>query len=183
MALFMSEKQKDVSVRPMKKVFSQATGLQTGLERRVFAEFHKGGIPEWAMELAVDRFPMNGKPLDLPARMYLCAYDSEVAQQEHQWSDEERAMIEAKLRAQADVIEILPPQTETPWPNYDKIVVHGRRKIEHVVEKVLEGIETTGVSKDQVLAYERQNLNREEVLAAVEAHDKVSEPEEELVEA
>ena len=45
----------------------------------------------------------------------------------------------------------------------------GRRTDEKVVEQILAGIDTTGVDPAAVVAYERENLNRAEVIAAVEA--------------
>jgi hypothetical protein len=168
-ALFMSERLPDVTVRAEKELFSLKTGEHIGTQRRVFAQFRKGGIPEWAMDIALKRFAMAGKPSDIDPASWLATYDSVTDQIQRGWTDEEHELIVQKLREKGNVVEITPAKTAAPWPLYPKIVVHGRRKIENVVEQILAGIETTGVEPEAVLAFERQNLNRGEVLEAVTA--------------
>jgi hypothetical protein len=181
LALFMSEKQKDVMVRRQKEKFAADTGKKIGMQRRVFAEFRRGGVPDWALPLAEQTFTMNGKSPEIPARMWLCTYDSELDQASRNWTDEERKLIEDNLREQNGVVEISPPQVPAPWPAYDKLVVHGQRKIEHVIAKIKEKIEEDEYDPQRVLAYERQELRRPEVVAALEALIRENEPEPEGV--
>jgi hypothetical protein len=165
----MSERGIDLTVRRSKEIFSIKTGERIDMSPRLFAEFQKGGIPEWAMPLAVERFRMNGKPPELTPQQWLYTYDSKVDQFQRGWTDEERELIEAKLRSKPKIVEISKQPAVKPWPKYDTLVTHGRRTIEKVVELVVTGIDTTGVDASVVLEYERENLNRAEVIAAVEA--------------
>lgn len=139
------------------------------MRRRVFAEFRKGGVPDWALAECERRFAMAGKPVEIPAKTFLSTYDPASDRIVRGWTDEEYELILAKLRSKRSVVEIQAPGVEVPWPAYKQLTVVGRRTVEHVVEKILEGIETTGVSPDRVLAYEQQELNRPEVVAALKA--------------
>jgi hypothetical protein len=178
----MSEKQKEVMVHRQEEQFSPSSGKKIGMSRRVFAEFRRGGVPDWALPIAESTFKMNGKSPEIPARMFLCTYDSELDQKERNWTDAERADIEAKLRETGGVVEISPPKVEAPWPAYDKLTVHGRRTLEHVVEKIVTKVQEDEYDPAEVARYERENLKRPEVIAALEALVE-KEPEDTLVAA
>lgn len=179
MALFMSERGIDLTVRRSKEIFSVKTGERIDMSKRVFAEFRKGGIPEWALPIALERFKMNGKPPELTPQQWLYTYDSGADQRARGWSDEERDLIEAKLRSSPKVVEISKQPVPVPWPKYESLTAHGRRTAEKVVEQILAGIETTGVDPASVVEYEREHLNRPEVIAAVEGLAVAEEDEAE----
>jgi hypothetical protein len=185
----MSERGLDITVRREEIVYAGNPPKVIERRRRVAAKFERGGVPDWALPIAERTFKMNGKPTHFengapyPATLFLWTYDSELDQGSRGWTAEERAAIEAKLRSErAKVVEIT-PQLSVPWPNYDKLVVHGRRTIDKVVEQILAGIETTGVEPADVLEYERAKLNRAEVIAAVEGLGVEPKDEEPLIAA
>jgi hypothetical protein len=84
-----------------------------------------------------------------------------------------RERVEAALQANPafgfDYILAAEPVTlAPPWPAYDKLVVQGRRTIDLVVEKIAATVSENGYDPALVAEYERQNLNRREVLEALE---------------
>ena len=188
MALFMSERGLDLTVRKEQITYAGNPPKVVGRQRRVFAQFERGGAPEWAIPIAEKKFKMAGKPSHFengapyPSSLFLWTYDSDIDQKQRGWTDEERADIEAKLRSEVKVVEIT-QALAAPWPKYDGIIVTGRRTIDHVVQQIVAGIETTGVAPADVLLYERAKLNRPEVIAAVQAIGAPTEDEEPLIAA
>lgn len=178
----MSEKQRDVTVRNQKRIYSVKTGEQIGTQRRVFAEFQRGGVPEWALPIAEKTFAMGGRPPEIAPNRWLSTYDSALDQRQRGWTDEERELIEAKLRSKQDVVEIIPPKLAAPWPTYDRLVVQGKRNINMVAEKIASEVQEGNLDVEYVVAYEHQNLNRPEVIAALNALVTEVE-EEELIQA
>lgn len=76
------------------------------------------------------------------------------------------------------------PKMTAPWPAYDTLVPHGQRKIEHVSQKIIETMVEIGADPEYVLQYERENLRREPVIAAIEKHiGQTAAPAEEIVAA
>jgi len=80
--------------------------------------------------------------------------------------------------------ELSPGPAEAPRGGLDGLAVElraaGRRTVEMVAESIVAKVREDGYSPDDVLAYERQNLNRQEVLEALE--ELVRVPEEDGVE-
>jgi hypothetical protein len=113
----------------------------------------------------------------------ISAFDTRLAQMEVGWSDEERETVEQALSAIAirtpgDVLLIEEKRAEPPWPTYD--TYNGTRV------QFLKKLHEDGYELADVLAYERENQNRDEVVAtleqALEAEpDTTPEREEELV--
>ena len=181
--LYVSEKQKDVTARNEKKVFSQKSGEKTGTTRRVSAEFRRGGIPDWASEKAVSMFEMRGKSADIPAGQWLCTYDSVEDQLRKGWTDEERALIEETLAKQNDVRVVEREKVAAPYKMYDqhrKVV--GKRTVAHAAKDIREAYESAGFDVAQAVAYEKQEGGPDALVAALEAL-VAPEPEEELVAA
>lgn len=108
-----------------------------------------------------------------PIEARLGVFDTVAAQQAEGWSDEQRELIEKKLLSLPDfgstyiLVEL--PRTEKPWPKYDDLRPVGRRTIKDVAEKIAEMTADLGIDPGMVVAYERENQNRPEVLAALEA--------------
>lgn len=151
--------------------------------RRVYAQFQRSGLPPWAISVARDRFEARKKPPDIPFENWVAFYDSEADQILNGWTDEERALIEERVGQSAYAVQVEAPKLPVPVPAYDKIRVHGQRKIEHVVEAILALVETTGIPAQTFLDYERQEANRPEVVKALEGLLNVEEPVEELISA
>jgi hypothetical protein len=178
----MSDRLKDVTVRRQKVLFSIKTGERIGMERRVFAEFIRGGVPQWAMPLAEKTFQLHLKPEGISADRWLCYYDSDADQASRGWSDEERALIEAKLDKDPRIIRIEAPKLTAPYPKYDlHRKTQGQRTVAHAIKDILATYESAGFDVQQAIAYERQELNDPEVIAALAGLDAPAEVEEELV--
>lgn len=112
-----------------------------------------------------------GRPIDPAYR--LSVFDSEVAQLQNGWTDEETDLVVAKLRSllnRGDVIEIEPEPVVKPWNGYDAI-----EEPDRIVELAL------AVEADlaKVLAYEKANKARPEVIDALRA--EIADGEEESV--
>jgi hypothetical protein len=56
-----------------------------------------------------------------------------------------------------------------PWPAYDTIITAAGVSTATVAKRIVETVETIGADHAYVAAYERENQNREEVLAKIAA--------------
>lgn len=182
--LFMSERQKAVTVRNEKPVYSLKTGERIDTIRRVYANLERGYMPPWALQLAEETFSMGGKPPNVPTQRWIASYDSVLAQQQEGWTDEERELIEKKLLSQGDVRLIEQPQVPAPYAQYDKHrKIVGQRKLEQVLADISAAYELAGFDIEQAVRYEQQNLNDQAViehLRSLAPTPVVSEP---LIEA
>ena len=182
--LFMSERQKAVTVRNEKPVFSLKTGERVDTIRRVFANLERGYMPPWAIAIAEERFAMGGKPPNVPTQRWIASYDSALAQKQENWTDEERELIEAKLMAQGDVFMIEPPHIPAPYAQYDKHrKIVGKRTIEQVLTDITAAYELAGFDIDQAVRYEQQNLDDQRVIEHLRSLAPVEAAQEPLIEA
>jgi hypothetical protein len=182
--LFMSERQKAVTVRNEKPVFNVKTGEQIGKTRRLHANLERGYMPEWALAIAEEKFSMGGKPPSVPTHRWISTYDSRLAQLQEGWTDEERELIEAKLLAQGDVVVIEPPMIEAPYAQYDKHrKMAGKRDLSHVLADITKAYELAGFDIDQAVAYEAQNLNDLTVIEHLKGLAPTPAEVEELIQA
>lgn len=164
--------------------------LQTGdrqvLQTRHFAgPFIHGALTDHEFDEALKAWPkLRGLSDGEEIRWRFSSADTNEWAREQEWSAKEKEAYEARLRNEAGEHYIVVDQVKlpAPWPAYDKLVVHGQRKVEHVVEKIVGKIKEDEYEVDQVIAYERQNLNRDAVISALEAL-KEPEPEEPLIAA
>lgn len=99
---------------------------------------------------------------DLPIEIRLSVFDSEIAQLQNGWSDEDTQLVIDKLlssnRRGTDfqLVEKIP--AALPWNNYDEMTDP---------ERVLLVAETIGADLNQVFAYESSHQNRKEILEAI----------------
>lgn len=102
-------------------------------------------------------------------------FDSEVAQELHGWTDEQRKLIEQRLLEGPDIgteyIVYDPPKAAKPWPKYDDLKAVGQRTPEKVAQRIVEMVGELGLDAAQVAQYERENANRPYVLDALAALD------------
>ena len=158
------------------------------------AEFKMGFLTPFERQLArerlqfaggiIDRQNVDGSPYDYIDLTGL--FDTD-------WIEDDPALkaeVEKRMLANpgcgnpADFILVEQPKLPAPWPSYDQLTVHGQRKAKHVAEKNLEIAAATGVPIEDLVAYERENRNDPDVIAAYEAANTVAaEPEETLVRA
>lgn len=147
-------------------------------QKRLFAKFQRGFAPEYARRKALATFSFNKIHEGISREQWVAFLDTEQAQAEHGWTDEERRLVEERLVARG-YVQVEPERVPAPWPAYDKLVAHGRRTIEMVAEKIAEKVAEDGYSPAMVAAYERENLNRPQVVAALEALTTGGETEDE----
>lgn len=104
--------------------------------------------------------------------------DTVVEQERHGWSDEEREMVERHLMRKSEEWPIsIQPYSEAPaqapFPSYDKLTNY---------LEIAKAAELTG-TLEAALKYERQNKNRDGVVAELEKRIKDAAAEEDLVAA
>jgi len=148
-----------------------ATGQQSTIQSEITAVFDVGLVSGDERALARSHFSFNGFSQEqdevtiVEPDARISAYDTRLAQIENGWSDEERELVERALNEEAqrlpdDMIAIEETRTLPPWPNYDSF--KGSR------DQLLSKIEEDGFDFAQALAYERENQNRPEIVAALE---------------
>lgn len=175
---FIAENEPQVFVRSENPAVYDTKGrLVQPKSRRVSAEFKRGTAPAFAREKGLKAFEFKGLPdSGISPGQWLSYYDSVHAQTQFGWTDEEREAIEAKLLEQG-YMRVEPDCRNAPWPAYDKLVAQGARTVEKVAAKIAEKVAEDGYDPAEVIAYERENLNRPEVLAALTEEPAEAEPE------
>lgn len=147
-----------------------ANGKEQVIEKHLSAVFSPAGqiLSEDEVKYALDNLVFHGLPIDKNTNSHaspcvrLSGFDTEKAQAENGWTDEERAIVEDALRGSEvfgqDFIEIPAQRVQKPWATYD----------DTPVAKIISLTEAVGVGLDEVLAYERQNQNRDSVVFLLE---------------
>lgn len=146
-----------------------ATGRRI-LQRTLEAQFDARGITEYEVEQGAKALQIHGLPEDrieggeVSPRSRLSVFDSALAALEQNWSDVEHDLVVEKLRTSdrygLDFVEIEQPKRPAPWNGYDKL---------EDAEKIAELTIATESDPKEVIAYERENEAREDVLAELEA--------------
>jgi len=136
------------------------------------AFFRPVGITPWERDFAVTHFGFKGVADGEDPLKRISSYDTDEEAKRLNWSDEEKAAVEKMLDdgQNADYFRIERPRLPAPWPKYDELVPQGRRTIELVAAQIAETVRTLGLDPQTVAAYERENLNREIVIAELEAN-------------
>ena len=100
----------------------------------------------------------------------LSVYDTDFNADQLGWNPELKKRVEDSLLSRQGIDFILAeaPVVPPPWPNYDRLVTGHGRSIEIVARKIVERVEEDGYDVDLVIAYERANANRDEVIVALE---------------
>jgi hypothetical protein len=141
--------------------------------REIYAEFEPAEhiLNEAQIQQAIRLMSFPGQPIDqdtnthVHPRHRLSAFDSVRAQEMYDWTDDERELVEERLLKSVhigtDHVLIEAEPAPLPWPTYDT---------DDVEFILIVGKKTNQV--DEVLAYERENQKRPEVL------NGFSEPEE-----
>jgi adenosine/AMP kinase len=94
----------------------------------------------------------------------ISVFDSEIAKLQNDWTDEDEALVVETLRTSGPIgsmyVEVVAAKADKPWNGYDEI-----KDADRVVELAL----AIDADLQKVVQYERENLNRPEVLAALDA--------------
>ena len=171
------------------KVERMADGSMRQKAPGYMVEFRQGDLTNYERDFARKVFVWKGLPTALGGSKELDPLDDlhRVSSFDTSWVPEEfRERVEANLLANTalgqDYVLVEQPVLVAPWPSYDKLTAQGRRTVEMVAEKIAAQVTENGYDVGQVLAYERQTLNRPEVVAALEALS-VAPTDDELVAA
>ena len=173
---FISEDRIRVKIRSeIPAVYDTKGNMVSPMKRRVFAQFERGAAPLWARQQAAEIYTYERMPVGTTPERFLSYYNSD--EDPYGWNDEEREAIDQKLLVTHSVVLVERPKSLAPWPTYDKLTVTGRRTIELVVEKICSTVADLGLNADHVAAYERENLNRPEVIAGLAKLQEGETPE------
>lgn len=171
------------------RTVDRETSFQTGLDVQVgfIADFrHDGSLSPWEKEAALKTFNFGAVGHDEDVTHRLSVFDTDHEAMVRKWTPEFKQRVEDALRQGRNLgrsyLEVDQPRRPAPWPAYDKLVAQGRRTSEMVAERIAATVTENGYDAGEVLSYERENHDRPEVIAALEALG-VAEPEEELVSA
>ncbi len=147
-----------------------ATGREHVIQRGLEAQFEQGEASDYEVEIAVKSFSFTGLPEDrevggnVHPRSRVGSFDSEVAKKRLEWTEEEHELILKELRSSdsygVEFIEVEVPRRPAPWGGYDKLTDS---------EKVVDIAIATETDLAEVLAYERENLDRADVVSALES--------------
>lgn len=148
-------------------------GRNIVIEKGLDADFKPLDLTEREREVGLAHFRFRGAPVvpgpgnspgsdpfDMSYR--LSSFDSIEAQKRLGWTDEERELVEKTLMESSeyglDFILVEDAKLPTPWPSYEK----------DTTKKILETVKTLGHDPEDIVAYERQNQNRAELIAALQ---------------
>lgn len=144
-------------------------GLQREVTREILAEFKPNILTEPEIQQAIVGMTHRGRPVDrnteelFSPRHRISGLDTELMQAELQLTDEERELVEKRLRESQhfgqDHIELIPEPAVIPWANYDELGI----------EQILVVIDAIKVPVEDVIAYELEHQNREELLELLRA--------------
>jgi hypothetical protein len=166
-------------LRDTETEYHKQTGAVIKVKPAVSVQFHPaGGAPDWARE-AVQRLAGWGTGIGLEedpfTRVGMLDTDEEAKNQN--WDEETKEFVEqALINASSNGTEYVicsPPKTAKPWDKYDEFVG------DDAVEKILYTVDLIGASPKAVLQYEQENLDRDDVKAALEG--LIEKDEEDVV--
>jgi len=141
-------------------------GTMVPTKRRIDAQFYRQLVTDDDLAVGIQSFSFPGLPFsevtnsNVSPRYRLSIWDSEWAQLNEGWTDEEIKLIIAKLRATVgnDHVELEIPAAGVPFPKYDELSP----------DEILQIIKIAGIDVEVVLAYERENANRESLIRRLE---------------
>lgn len=170
MAQWILEDPEHIVVRSEDEPMYDNTGRKiSNGRRRLYAKFQRGGLPDYAVEVATSLWSFRKMPDGVIVRDFAGFYDSEADAIRMGWTDAEREEIEEYLD-KFGAPRVGKPVPVAPWPKYDATKPGGRGVTwQTVAERHLETAENTGTEVAALLAYERLTRNQPELVAAYEA--------------
>lgn len=146
----------------------------------VLAQFHKGGLTEWEEIEALESFDFSGLPEGINPLTRVSMFDSEAYVIQKYSNEAERASRLAEIDERLEYLSklfpnefciVAKPAASKPWPTYDDTPIEDVLGADDQVE--VPGLYTmqalTGISPQDIRLYEVENLNRPEVIEAMEA--------------
>lgn len=145
-----------------------ANGQRQQIVKPLVADFHQDVLTNEEVEYGIRNMEHRGLPEhpgteeDLSPRPRISGFDTVEAQKTLGWTDEERELVETKLREHhmlgIEFLELIPEPTKIPWPTYDGI---------GSVDEIVKIAVATG-TVEQAIAYESENQDRVAVKSALE---------------
>lgn len=134
-------------------------------QEQILCDFEQGSLRPYEVDAGIAQLgARRGLPDGIDPSYRLSVFDTEWAQHAHAWDPETREYVEAFLQRNpsfgTDYILVEEPKVAAPWPRYDEI-----KDVKRLVAKVVED----GFDIADVIAYEIQNQDRPDVLAALDA--------------
>lgn len=131
-------------------------------EEPIVAIFRQAGTTPWEAEQALERFKFLGLGEGENPLHRVSSYDTDEVARSQGWSTELKKHVEDVLDAGQgpDYFRCDKPRLSAPWPTYDDFTD---------AKKIAERIRELGLNVEHACAYERENKNRENVVAALEA--------------
>lgn len=142
---------------------------QVETKKPYIAFFSQGGATNQEVQFALERFQFKGLgERENPARR-ISIYDTDEVARAEGWTPEFKAEVEANLvkGQSSDYFLVEIPRLTAPWPSYD----------DTNAKDILSTATAIGVDLAHVLAYERENENRPEVVSALEGTEVFDEVE------
>jgi len=181
---FVSKNQKfSIKIRPHVETV-QMNGIKTVIQQGLLAQFMPGDVTDWEVKAAYATFKFQGMPTEedevtpIEPLYRLSSFDTSTIQDPEERKLYEQVLLNSFSRG-VDYIYVPKPEVPAPWPTYDKF----KGKPEALVEKLL----LDGHDLHEVLSYEKDNQNREEITFAIEQaildSKTVVEEEEDIVTA
>lgn len=160
-----------VQVRPMIEE-SYASGGTRTIQEPLYAMFKPYRLLPGEYEFALANWSswngslqMADEVTTVPPEYRIGAFDSLEAQRDLSWTDETRIEVEQTLLRNAEATDnmLVIPTTlvSPPWPRYDDYLGD--------VETLMRRLVEDGHDLSEVLAYERANQNRAEIVDALES--------------
>jgi hypothetical protein len=159
-----------------------ANGVVKVTQTPLIAEFREGLMTPEERALCKQSWSFNGfyqeqdevTPVEPDYRLGL--FDSLKAQAESGWTDDERRLVEEALMRTAErepnsIIVVHEAKLLPPWPTYDGFI----GSVNDLCSKIIED----GFTLESVLAYEEENQDRPEIVAALKqliADDEFTAP-------
>jgi hypothetical protein len=146
----------------------------------VLAQFHKGGLTEWEELTALESFDFSGLPDGINPLTRVSMFDSEAYVVQKYSNAEERELRLAEIDERLVYLgKLFPnefrivekPAAVIPWPSYNETPIED--ELDDDGKIATPGLYTmqslTGISPQAIRLYEVENLNRPEVIEAMEA--------------
>lgn len=159
--------------------FSRGTRV---VEKGLEAQFDQRGLTDFEKETAAKQLSFHGLPenketgQNVPGTSRLSLFDSAKVAKEKRWTPAEEALVVETLRESdrygLDYIEVAQPKRPAPWNGYDKLT-----DIEQIVDLTV----ATETNVADVIAYERENENREDLIAELEQLGSTDPADDEVV--
>ena len=148
-----------------------ASGASKVIQTPINAMFQEGRLLPAERELALTHFTFNGSYQEMDEVTTVApdyrigSFDTREAQQDNQWTDEERRQVEEELLrlaalAPGDLLAVPEIRLAPPWPRYDDY----DGSLIDLMQKIVDD----GYRLEDVLVYERENQERYEVIEALE---------------